>query len=118
MEDSETIISSFMILFVSGGLLAAALAVPMVLRFVKPNPWYGFRTAKTLADEDVWYKANAYSGKLLFATGLSWVVIAVALRYVPGVGTDPALYNAVVGGFVLLGLVGLLSSSFAYLRSL
>lgn len=104
-----------MIFFVSFGLLITALSVPMILRRVKPNPWYGFRTAKTLADEGVWYKANTYSGRLLLGTGISSVALAVGLRFVPGIGTDLVLYNAVCGGIILLEVVGVLLISLAYL---
>src|SRR5512145_222539 len=59
MEDPN-FINGFTILFVSTSLLLTILSVPMILRRVKPNPLYGFRTAKTLAkgNEDVWYDAN------------------------------------------------------------
>ncbi len=52
--------------------LIAALAIPLVLRKVPPNHLYGFRTPRTLASHEVWYPANAFSGKaLLVACALS-----------------------------------------------
>jgi len=105
MDNLNGIISGFTILFVFVGLLVAGLSVPMILRRVKPNPWYGFRTPKTLADEEAWYEANAYSGRLLLAVGISWVVAAVGLRYVPAIGTDLATYNVAYGLIVLVELL-------------
>ena len=57
------------------GVLMVVLAIPMILQRVRPNVWYGFRTAKTLSDESIWYPANRYAGKALLYAG---VVIAVA----------------------------------------
>jgi len=118
MDDFSFMTSGFMILFVFVGLLVVGLSVPMILRRVKPNPWYGFRTPKTLADEEVWYEANAYSGRLLLVVGTSWVVAAVGLRYVPGIGTDLVTYNAVYGLIVLIGLLLVVVLSLRHLQSL
>jgi SdpI/YfhL protein family len=37
---------------------------------VGPNPWYGFRVAKTLSDPRIWYSANRIVGYDLCATGI------------------------------------------------
>ncbi len=66
------------------GLLMLLLAVPMILQKVKPNPWYGFRTPKTLSDERIWYAANRYAGKVLLLAGLVTIAAAVALYSVAG----------------------------------
>ena len=118
MENMNGILSGFTIFFVFTGLLVVGLSVPMIKRWVKPNLWYGFRTSKTLADEKVWYEANAYSGRLLFIVGISWVVAAVGLRYVPTIGTDLAAYNTVYGLIVMIELLAVVALSFWYLQSL
>ena len=43
----------------------AILALPLALRLVGPNRWYGFRTAATLSDPQLWYSANAFCGRAL-----------------------------------------------------
>lgn len=118
MNGASGVLDGFMILFLCTGLLVVGLSVPMILRRVKPNPWYGFRTAKTLADERVWYEANAYSGFLLLVAGIVWVVAAVALRYVPAIGSDLLTYSVVYSLILLIGLLGVTVLSFRYLRSL
>jgi len=58
-------------------VLMALIALPLALRKVPRNRIYGVRTRRTLADDTVWYEANAYGGRaLLVASG---VTIAVAL---------------------------------------
>jgi len=58
------------------GLIEVGLAIPMILHRVPPNVWYGFRTAKTLADKEIWYPANAFAGKLLLVTGILALILA------------------------------------------
>ena len=42
--------------------LFVLLSIPLVLRKVRPNVVYGYRTRAILADESLWYEANAYFG--------------------------------------------------------
>jgi uncharacterized membrane protein len=55
------------------------VAIPLALGKVPPNVVYGFRTRATLADEDVWYDANAYFGRRLIVASLCGVLAAGAL---------------------------------------
>lgn len=48
-------------MFVPAALIAI-LAVPLALRLVPPNRFYGFRTAQTLANRDVWFRVNRVAG--------------------------------------------------------
>ncbi len=58
----------FTILGVS--LVLILVAIPLALRKVAPNVVYGYRTRATLANEAVWYEANAYFGKRLIVACL------------------------------------------------
>lgn len=118
MEDPKMLTDLFMIMFSLSGLLVTGLAIPMILGKVKPNWWYGFRTPKTLGDEQIWYKANTYAGKLMLITGLSWIVGAIVLRYIPAIGGSFELYNWAYLLLVTIGLAALLILSLRYLRSL
>ena len=64
-------------MFVGTGLLLSTLAIPMILKKIKPNGLYGFRVRKTMENPEIWYAVNAYSGKRLFGTGLVEVVAAI-----------------------------------------
>ena len=75
-------------MYIAGGFLLAALSVPLILRRIPPNPWYGFRVQQTLNHPDVWYAANAYAGWRLFWTGIATIVGAIALYRVPNPGLD------------------------------
>lgn len=62
-------------------LLLALIAIPLVLRKVRRNVVYGFRTRFTLSDDAVWYEANAHFGwRLLVASIVSAVAIVILFR--------------------------------------
>jgi hypothetical protein len=38
------------------------VSVPLILNLVPPNRYYGFRTARTLADRALWFRVNRFAG--------------------------------------------------------
>ena len=48
----------------------AGLVLPLALGRVPPNALYGFRTPRTLTDDEVWYGVNRPAGWALFFGGL------------------------------------------------
>lgn len=116
----ETDISTlwFMLSFVSTGLLLIALAIPMLLRRVKPNQWYGFRTRKTLGDERIWYASNAYAGKRLLIFGIVHTTASLVLYFVPSMQTNFVAYISAVGVIFFIGLIVVIAQSLRYLRTL
>ena len=67
------------------GALLFALAIPLALRWVPPNPVYGVRTSKTYSDRELWYTANRSAGITMAITGIA---IAVAALVVPRLMPD------------------------------
>lgn len=59
--------------FVLVGALFIGLAVPLILRRMPPNSFDGLRVSATVADEWVWYEANARSGWDLLWLGVELV---------------------------------------------
>jgi hypothetical protein len=92
--------------------LFVMLSIPLVLRKVRPNVLYGYRTRATLADETLWYEANAYFGSRFIVACL---VSAAAAWYLarPGLLTPDTFLPASV---VLLGapvaVAGILTTRF------
>jgi len=66
--------------FGAEGAIFVAIALPLILRWVPPNQFYGFRTPKTLSDPAIWYSINRSMGIDLAIAG---VVIAIAAFMVP-----------------------------------
>jgi uncharacterized membrane protein len=67
MESGEFIM---FILYLVISILLAGLGIPLVLKWVPPNPLYGFRTARTLQDAKVCYPVNRTTGLWLIITGV------------------------------------------------
>ena len=51
-------------------LLFCAFGALLLFKALPPNRWFGLRTARTLADPIVWYRAHRAFGWLFLATGL------------------------------------------------
>ena len=64
------------------GLLTMVLSVPLIMGKIPPNPWYGYRTKRTLTSKEIWYPTNAYAGKWLLGSGLWDLFAAFALKAV------------------------------------
>jgi len=57
------------------------LALPLLLRWIPPNHFFGMRTATTLSRRDIWYSANAFAGGALLVASL---VSMAAFALTPG----------------------------------
>jgi uncharacterized membrane protein len=89
------------LLFAGTGLLFVGLAVPLMRRRIRPNALYGLRVPATLADEAVWYEANARSGRDLLVFGFLVVGLAVVLPLSSELTTDS--YALVMTVFLIVG---------------
>ena len=106
---------TLMILFISSGLLLAALSVPLIVRKIGPNPFYGFRVKRTLEEPAVWYPVNAYAAERLRVVGLGISVSASLLCFVPGIDLD--VYAWSCAGIGLAGMLAAVIQSYLYLQS-
>jgi hypothetical protein len=85
------------------GAVMIAVSVPLAVRMVPANRWYGVRTRKAFASEDNWYELNAYGGKLLAVYGGFLVLVGVVGL---GVAPDPtSLWSPVLLVLPLLPVV-------------
>ncbi len=80
-------------LFLFSGMFLAVISVPMILGKIPPNGFYGFRVRKTMEDPEIWYTANAYSGKWLLVASLVMALATVGLYFVPGISLDIYAYT-------------------------
>ena len=56
------------------GLVTVVLSIPLMLRKVAMNRWYGIRIPKAFISPHNWYELNAYGGGLLFLFGIFLLV--------------------------------------------
>ena len=89
-------------LYIFLGILMVVIAIPLILRKVKPNLFYGFRTPFTMSREDVWYDINAYFGRWLLVTGVIFTAASLFFRFIPGISVDA--YASICTTLMLIGL--------------
>jgi uncharacterized membrane protein len=75
-------------LYFASGFLLVVIALPLIFGKIKPNPFYGFRVAKTLNNPELWYAVNKYSGRLLFYCGLGTMLASIGVYLIPGLTLD------------------------------
>ena len=61
------------------GPVLIVLAIPLILRWIPPNRFCGFRTPSTCGNKSVWYDANALCGRHLLLLGLLMVALEFLL---------------------------------------
>lgn len=95
---------TILIAYLLTGLIFIGLAIPLIRRRIRPNPWYGFRIRQTLENPEIWYEANWYMGRYLLVIGILLIGVALGLYLVPQM--DIGTY-VVVCTVVLLAALGL-----------
>jgi uncharacterized membrane protein len=60
------------------GIVLILSSIPLLLRWVRPNRFFGFRIPATLRDESVWYDTNALCARHMLVLGL----LLVGLEFV------------------------------------
>ena len=81
--------------------VTAAIAIPLILRRVPPNSLYGFRTPRTLADRDLWFRVNHFAGWALL---IASIASGMLLVLVPP-PSNPLLFVGPLGLALMLSLV-------------
>lgn len=76
-----TEVGNYSILFAVVGLVLIGISIPLIMRKVPPNSFYGCRTRKTLSDPKIWYEANHVSGIDFCISGLIVLVSSLAVHF-------------------------------------
>ena len=97
------------------GLLMIGIGAPLALERVPPNPFYGFRTKKTLSNPRIWYAVNRVSGFDFIIAGAiqlltSLMTVALFTR------ANPETIFAILFSVYLLTIIGTVVHGFIVLR--
>jgi uncharacterized membrane protein len=95
------------------GALCIALGIPLALGKIKPNKLYGFRIAKTLNDESVWYRVNEFTGKAFIGSGVATIALVfVVLRLSSVFSLGPVALQLLGAGIIMVPIaVAVIASS-------
>jgi hypothetical protein len=58
-----------------------ALGVPLALKLVPPNRFYGFRTSTTFSSLEAWYQINFATGLGMMAAGIVGALFVLLLSF-------------------------------------
>ena len=59
--------------------VTALVSIPLILRRVPPNSLYGFRTPRTLADRNLWFRVNHFAGWALLIASMGSAALILLL---------------------------------------
>ncbi|HKO02597.1 MAG TPA: SdpI family protein [Thermoanaerobaculia bacterium] len=65
------------IIHIAAGAFVALTAIPLALRLVPMNRYYGVRIPKAYRSDRNWYAINAFGGWLMLAYGVTLVVFGI-----------------------------------------
>jgi hypothetical protein len=68
-------------LFIGLPALIFVLGIPLALKLVPPNRFYGFRTSTTLSSLETWYQVNLATGLALIAASAASGLFVLLLNY-------------------------------------
>jgi len=121
-EMSEELIGELIlypILFLTG-LVFVGLSIPMILKKIPPNQYYGWRTPKAFQSEDIWYEINHYSGRDLCLVGIVQILFNIVMLILRFWDSTLAFYLVTPGNVVILvgGTTIMSIRGFRYLKKL
>jgi len=85
------------------GLVVAGVSIPLILRRIPMNGFYGVRIPKSFVSDDNWYAINAYGGRVLAVAGAIISVVGLIILFRP-LTSEAAIVVAAVAPAVVLVL--------------
>ena len=84
-------------------LLIIAVSVPLVMRKIPMNRFYGIRFKKSFESDENWYKINAYGGKQLIAWSIVLLIIGALAVVFPA--KEDGVFPILIGAAPLITLI-------------
>jgi hypothetical protein len=95
-------IQSIAAIFAGSGLFIFLLGIPLILRRVPPNAYYGVRTKASLTSEADWYRINSIGGRYHAVSGFIIFIVGIVGFFLPvSVGVTYSI-SAGVAAFLAL----------------
>lgn len=91
--------------------IIAAISLPLAFKLVPPNRFYGIRTARSMSDEDIWYRTNCFGGFMLLAAAAVASYIFYSHPELATGQSPTGVLVLVIPLFLALGIIGIYSRS-------
>lgn len=109
----------FGIINIASALLIIGVSIPLVMRKIRMNHWYGIRIKKSFESEDSWYRINDYGGRQLIIWSIPLLIIGFICFFVPFDDSNKDLLAFVFGVFpITLCLAGAVVKIYAYAKKI
>lgn len=99
-----------MVLFIGLGLLLVGISVPLILRKIPKNHFYGVRFPQSYKSDKHWYLINQRGGWALLICG-----VLTALYGLGGLFVRATSRSSLIGGHILLGLSLVVATAWSYI---
>jgi hypothetical protein len=93
-------------LFTVAGLINILFGWRLGVGQIGPNATTGFRTARTLANPDLWYAVNAVTGRYMTWLGAALILLALVL-HVTVATRRPAVVAVILAGLLVVGEIAI-----------
>lgn len=101
--------------FLLMSLIMALISIPLIMRKVEPNLFYGFRIRKTLENRELWFDVNEFfAWHLLIISGME-AFASIGLYILPGI--NPELYALSVMVVFIVAFTMAMSQTMRYMNS-
>lgn len=108
---------TLMFFYMGGGFLMVALALPLVLRRIKPVRLFVLRFEDEQVGKEKWYQASGFTGRRLLSAGIGIAMAALVLYVWPGLDLSVESYALSVTGVVSGLLLWAVITSYLYWKS-
>jgi len=95
----------FSLVNIATGCLCILLGLPLMLRKVRMNRWYGVRIPKSFASDENWYRINEYGGRQLIVWALPLLALGIFCFALPAVATKVPMQPLLLGALPTLSYV-------------
>jgi uncharacterized membrane protein len=85
------------------GFVVVGISIPLILRRIPMNGFYGVRLPKSFVSDANWYAINAYGGRILAVAGAIISVVGLIIRFRPPT-LDAAIVVAALSPAIVLVL--------------
>ena len=68
---------------ISSGILFILISIPLVMKKIPMNHFYGFRIKKAFSSEENWFKINQYGGRQLILWSIPLIGIGLSYFFYP-----------------------------------
>lgn len=65
------------------GLIIIGISIPLVMRKIKMNYWYGIRIKESFVSEENWYKINSYGGNQMITWSIPLIAAGIICLFIP-----------------------------------